>query len=367
MVAVARRGFAMTVPLSFRVAAAVIAAFAMLAAAAPTQAGGPRGERNETAQPVRPVSREDFQQGGPSASVVDEINALRANPRVYVENLHDQLASRLRTRQLMDAFTAVAEMPPAPPLRLDPRLGQAAWAQAQQLGLSGLMTHTGAGGSTPGSRIREAGVISTLTAEELAFGQSTAQDVVLQLILDAGVPGAPHRRDLLNPVFTMAGAACGPHKGQRFVCVIDLSNNPTTFDGPSAGFTQAMAPVAPPVGDGLSPAPNPADVIDYDFGGIDDHLIGWRPDLRGLNIAPMPSDPMGPPTTIRIDGIAGGAFDGWLLHDLQFGGDDAIPAPVPTEPELSPEPGFPARDSAYEPAPDASPPQEPVIDPGTPM
>jgi len=358
----------MTAPLSFRVATPALVAFAFLCAATTSQAGGPRGERTEAAQPVKPVSREDLQQAGPSASVIDEINALRANPRVYVENLHDQLETRLRTQPLLDAFTAVAEMPPAPALRLDPRLGQAAWAQAQQLGLTGLMTHTGAGGSTPGGRIRDAGVISTLTAEELAFGQSTAQDVVLQLILDSGVPGAPHRRDLLNPVFTMGGAACGPHKGQRFVCVIDLSNNPMTFDGPSAGLTQAVAPVAPPVEDGQSLESDLVDsIIEYDFGGFNMRADVGIPNLRGLNLMSPVPDPVGSPPLGRIDSIESGVFDAWLLHDLEFGGDDGIPAPALPEPELSPEPGFPARDSAYEPAPGATPPQEPVIDPSTPM
>lgn len=64
--------------------------------------------------------------------------------------------------------------------------------------------------------------------------------------------GAPHRRDLLNPVFTQVGVGCGPHRGQRFVCVIDFSTAPLSVTPPLTTATQALTP-----GGLSSPAPRP--------------------------------------------------------------------------------------------------------------
>jgi hypothetical protein len=35
------------------------------------------------------------------------------------------------------------------------------------------------------------------------------------------VPGRGHRRNLLDPLVAVAGAACGPHPKYRRMCVID--------------------------------------------------------------------------------------------------------------------------------------------------
>ena len=52
---------------------------------------------------------------------------------------------------------------------------------------------------------------------------STAEDVILQLIVDDGVPDRGHRRILFNPAYTLVGAACAPHPVWREVCVLDFA------------------------------------------------------------------------------------------------------------------------------------------------
>lgn len=181
-------------------------------------------------------------------------------------------------------------------------LDRAAQAQADYLGASGLQTHTGPAGSTPGVRIRGLGFNSTMTAEELAFGARSPEDVIIRLLKDAGVPGAPHRHDLLNPVFTFVGVGCARHPHFGNVCVIELSTAPfgtsTTADGglqPDEGRAMLEAtfnedPGAPPPGCPLSPVGTYSLPLDQYLGFLLDAPGAELPDLVLAGTAYRPSE-----------------------------------------------------------------------------
>jgi len=61
------------------------------------------------------------------------------------------------------------------------------------------------------------------TGEAIAYGPDRAEDVILQLIVDDGVPDRGHRRILFNPAYALVGAACAPHPVWRTVCVLDFA------------------------------------------------------------------------------------------------------------------------------------------------
>jgi uncharacterized protein YkwD len=60
-------------------------------------------------------------------------------------------------------------------------------------------------------------------AENMAFGENPARQVVIQLLVDDGVPDRGHRATILDPSYRVAGAACGPHARYRQMCVIDFA------------------------------------------------------------------------------------------------------------------------------------------------
>jgi uncharacterized protein YkwD len=59
--------------------------------------------------------------------------------------------------------------------------------------------------------------------ENISYGPDDGLEVVLQLIIDDGVPDRGHRANIFSPDFRLAGVACGPHPTFRTVCVIDFA------------------------------------------------------------------------------------------------------------------------------------------------
>ena len=52
----------------------------------------------------------------------------------------------------------------------------------------------------------------------------TGRDVVVDLLVDDGVPDRGHRRNIFDASAHVVGIACGPHPKLRSMCVIDQAN-----------------------------------------------------------------------------------------------------------------------------------------------
>ncbi len=66
-------------------------------------------------------------------------------------------------------------------------------------------------------------MIDGICLECLAFGFRHPRNIVLQLLIDDGVPSRGHRLSLLDPNFTVMGVGFQPHKFQNYVCVLDFA------------------------------------------------------------------------------------------------------------------------------------------------
>jgi hypothetical protein len=89
----------------------------------------------------------------------------------------------------------------------------------------GATGHYGNHGSDPGNRISRYGVVSQGWAENIAYGRHTAREIVLALIVDDGVRGRGHRKNIFNPTYNVAGAAYGSHARFGSVCSIDFASS----------------------------------------------------------------------------------------------------------------------------------------------
>ena len=106
-----------------------------------------------------------------------------------------------------------------PPLARSALLDGIAVAHARDMAARGRMSHAGADGSTPGERATRAGYRWQTIGENVAFGQSTAEQVV------AGWLKSPHHcENIMDPDFTEMGIGvaagardkAGPYWSQVF-------------------------------------------------------------------------------------------------------------------------------------------------------
>ncbi len=183
-------------------------------------------------------------QGRPALSdlergIVEEHNAVRQDPAAYAKLLEELLPRYqgtllerpgdipLRTIEgaapVREAIGVLRRTKPVGPLRASPGLAAAARDHVRDQGPSGGLEHRGRDGSRPAERAGRYGVWEGSFAENISFGPLTAREVVVQLLVDDGVPGRGHRRNMLDPELRVVGVACGPHAAYQQMCVMDFA------------------------------------------------------------------------------------------------------------------------------------------------
>jgi hypothetical protein len=177
----------------------------------------------------------------PASGLVAELNRVRADPPAYALELeqHRQHFRGLnvhepgehiyrRTKEgrlaLEEAIVALRHQVPLPPLTANTLLAIAAADHVRDQGVIGTRGHGGSDGSSPIDRALRRGLRPWAVGEVISYGPESAVAVVRELIIDDGVPDRGHRAAIFNPDFGRAGAACGPHRGYRKMCVVDFAS-----------------------------------------------------------------------------------------------------------------------------------------------
>lgn len=186
------------------------------------------------------VTADEHNSGGraSSAAVVHEMNLARQNPQLYAGYLQELRASfdgsamvlpggtRIRTKEgtdaLDEAICFLRSAQPMSPFTFSSGMSRAAADHCAEQA-KGAFGHGGSGGSNPAARIRRYGVWTLGWGENIAYGKSTARDVVLALIVDDGLRERKHRKNIFSPKFNYAGAAFGGHARYGAVCSIEFA------------------------------------------------------------------------------------------------------------------------------------------------
>jgi uncharacterized protein YkwD len=113
--------------------------------------------------------------------------------------------ARARSRRCGDR-----EFAPAPPLRDNAQLDEAAASHAKDMAQHQYLEHTGRDGSTPAQRVERSGYSWRSVGENIAAGQGTAEDVVDDWLSSPG-----HCANLMSPDFVEMGVAFSVNMASR--------------------------------------------------------------------------------------------------------------------------------------------------------
>lgn len=172
--------------------------------------------------------------------VIYELNLFRSNPARYAQLYIAPLAKyynytilnypgdrAIRTKEgvraLYECIRELKRETPKPTIYPNKDLSLSARDHQRDQQRTGRRGHTGSDRSILRQRIERYGEWEQCIGENIAYGNTSARQIVIFLLIDDGVRNRGHRKSLLNPKFKLAGVACGLHPVYKTMCVIDLA------------------------------------------------------------------------------------------------------------------------------------------------
>jgi uncharacterized protein YkwD len=173
--------------------------------------------------------------------VVLEINRFRTNPVKYANNYIAPLAKYYKNKLLNypDDKTTIQTREGVKALRECVRELQNATQKSilypsrtltksandlqKHQARTGRTGHVGNNNSTLKERIERYGKWQIQIAENIAYGNTSARQIVVFLLIDDGVKKRGHRKSLLNPNLKMVGVSFGKHPVYGTMCVMDFA------------------------------------------------------------------------------------------------------------------------------------------------
>ena len=172
--------------------------------------------------------------------VLAEINLARTEPQRYVEFLnefrkqfHDNsylipgtdviVETTEGVAAVDEAVAFLADRKPIPPLVWSAGLAASAAELVLEQSRSGATGHHGKRSGGLSARTKNHGMRQKTIGENIAYGPNSARAMVIDLIIDDGVPNRGHRKNLYNPIFKKVGISCGFHPRYETMCAIDFS------------------------------------------------------------------------------------------------------------------------------------------------
>ncbi|MCX6140765.1 MAG: CAP domain-containing protein [Candidatus Kapabacteria bacterium] len=161
--------------------------------------------------------------------VLQVLNTVRNDPQSFIpaiERYRTHVRSFTKSVKALDA--AVKEIKaqlkkerPLPLLNMQGALQSAAEDHASDITSHDVMGHIGSDGSDPLKRVNTYGQINSL-GEAITYGHNTPELIIASFLVDEGTPDRGHRKNLLNPTYTLVGIAIGTHSTYGRACVIVL-------------------------------------------------------------------------------------------------------------------------------------------------
>src|SRR5206468_10499214 len=139
-----------------------------------------------------------------SEQVLAELNLARTQPQMYAQFVATEC--RGSERDIQEAVHFLEKARPLAPLASSVGLGQSSMLHINTVGPAGGRGH-GSGGSSPFSRMNKFGQYVGWAGENIYYGRAGARSIVCNLIVDAGVSGRGHRKNIFSSNYGVAGVA----------------------------------------------------------------------------------------------------------------------------------------------------------------
>lgn len=185
--------------------------------------------------------------------LLDEMNFARTRPAEYaahLEKLKPYYSGNLFTqpgrqavttqegwRAVDEAIRFLRALKPLQPFAVSDGMCSGAGELVRDQARSGTTGHKGSDGSFCEQRVTRYGSWVSPIGENLSYGNYSARERVIQLLIDDGFANRGHRKRLLDPGYKVAGVSCGTHPSEGGLCVITIAGG--FNDKAAAGNTKA--------------------------------------------------------------------------------------------------------------------------------
>ena len=171
-------------------------------------------------------------------SIITEHNRLRQNPKKYIPILEQHIHyfnknlfrkpgtnTAIITQEgpiaLQNAIEFLRKQKPIFPLTYDIPLSNASQSHADDISLNGIDGPIGSDGKSNEDRVNNYVKWDNAIAENIDFGNRTAEDVMLSLLIDDGDEERVHRNVMFNKQLKYFGVGVSEHKEYGVCVVID--------------------------------------------------------------------------------------------------------------------------------------------------
>lgn len=158
--------------------------------------------------------------------ILELLNAARTNPKKFIETHalpYIQENGLEKNRYAKSLVQDLKETKPMGVLKSAPALTAVARYHAKDMGTTGGLGHTSTDGTPFNIRVRTQSKAQGMIAENCAYGQTSALDFVMQLLIDDGIESLGHRKNILEAKYQWVGIAIEPHKTYHTNCVMDFA------------------------------------------------------------------------------------------------------------------------------------------------
>ena len=160
--------------------------------------------------------------------VVFYSNLVRLNPELFGKTYFQKYMDSTQTKFTSFANSLKndlkAKYKPMEILTVKQDLTEEAVDHAKDSGKKGNLGHFTSDGKSYDFRMKKFKNVYSTTAEACDYGNSSALEIVIDLLIDEGQGTIEHRKIIMDKSLKYIGVSIQPHKKDKWTCVMDFAN-----------------------------------------------------------------------------------------------------------------------------------------------